>query len=310
MKRQDIESPQGRVAVVRGRHLVPLLVSQEATPTRLQPWNGVVLEQHRVAPGEILEHEHPTLCLHLQLAGTQSFEWWERGKNAVEPTRPGSLIVIPPGTRDRLRWQGHSERLVLSIENEPLEKLASQLGAQHPLEIKSAWSLFDSSLQHLMTEMGRETREGWPLGALYADLLALGLQTSLLRNHSNQQISPPFKGRLSLSLLKRAMEYITANLAEDIGLGQIARELGLSESHFAHEFRTSTGATPYQYLLQQRMEKAKALLRTTKLPIQNVSVLAGFRYPANFVRTFRQREGQSPDAWRRGQSGHYSMKIR
>ena len=296
-------NPQGRVAVVRGQHLVPLLSSpQDELPARRQPWKNVVLERHLVRPGEIPEHEHPSICLHLQISGDQAFEWWERGRNAVEKTRPGSLIVIPSGTRDRLRWQGSSERLILSIENASLENLALQLGAQHPIEIKGAWSVFDPSLRLILTEMGREAGEKWPLGSLYADLLALGLQTSLIRNHSNQPISVPMKGGLSLPLIKRAMEYITDNLAEDITLRQIARQIGQSESHFAHGFRNSTGATPYEYLLRQRMEKAKGLLKSTNLPVQNVGALTGFRYPANFVRTFRQREGYSPDAWRKQNS--------
>jgi AraC family transcriptional regulator len=167
------------------------------------------------------------------------------------------------------------------------------------LEIRGTWSMQDSSMRLLIAEMGREAREDWPLGALYADLLGLGLQTSLIRNHSNQQIAPPgIKGGLSLPKLKRAMEYMTAKLADDIGLGEIAVELGLSESHFAHEFRASTGATPYQYLLGQRLEEAKRLLKTTRLPIQHIGSVTGFNYPANFVRAFRQRVGVSPAVWR------------
>ena len=304
MKMQDADSPQGRVAVVRGTQLVPLIATaHDRIPGRRQPWKGIVLERHTVQAGEIPEHEHPTLCLHLQVDGARDFEWWQSGKNAVETTRPGSLIVIPPGTRDRLRWQGSSERLIVSVESDPLQQLALQLGTRHSLDIRGAWSTFDPSMRLLISEMGREAREDWPLGTLYADLLALGLQTNLVRNHSNQQIAlPGLKGGLGLPKLKRAMEYMTTNLAEDIGLTQIADELGLSESHFAHEFRTSTGATPYQYLLLQRLEKAKGLLKATKLPVQEIALLTGFNYSANFVRTFRERVGQAPAAWRRDQT--------
>ena len=301
MRGPEAERPSGRIAVVRDSQLVPLIdAPRDQIPTREQPWKDIVLERHIVRPGEIPEHEHPNLCLHLQLAGDREFEWWQSGRNAIEHTQPGSLIVVPPGTRDRLRWQGSSERLILSIEEDALQQLASQLGAQHTLEIRGAWSILDPSMRLLISEMGREAHDGWPLGALYANLLALSLKTSLIRNHSNQQIAlPRLKGGLSVPRLKRAMEYMSANLAEDIGIEEIADDMGMSPSHFAHRFRNSTGTTPYQYLLQQRLERAKELLRTSKLPIQNVSVLSGFNYPANFVRTFRQRVGQSPDAWRK-----------
>ncbi|AFL89524.1 transcriptional regulator containing an amidase domain and an AraC-type DNA-binding HTH domain [Terriglobus roseus DSM 18391] len=301
MKRQDEAGPSGRVTVLRGTRLVPLLDgSQDGMARRRQPWKGVVLERHMVRPGEIPEHEHPTLCLHLQLTGGADFEWWQDGKNAVERTEPGSLIVIPPGTRDRLRWQGSSERLILSIESEGLAEIAGQLGTRDVPEIRGTWSGQDAGLRLLLAEMGREAGESWPLGALYADLLALGLQSNLLRNHATQPMALPGpKGGMSLARLRRAMEYMSAHLAEDIGLEAIAAAMGVSASHFAHEFRSSTGATPYQYLLQQRLERAKSLLRTTRLPVQNVGALTGFPYAANFVRAFRQRFGVTPEVWRR-----------
>jgi AraC family transcriptional regulator len=301
MKSENLGSSWGRVAVFRGAHLVPLLgAPREQVAVLQQPWKDVVLERHVVHPGEIPEHEHPNLCLHLQITGERDFEWWQSGKNAVEHTVPGSLIVIPPGTRDRLLWRGSSERFILSIENAALDRLASKLGTKHPVEIRGAWSTLDPSMRFLVSEMGREAHESWPLGALYADLLALALQSDLIKNYSTRKVAlPRFKGGLSLRNLKVAMEYMSENLTEDIGLEQIAGEIGLSASHFAHEFRSSTGATPYQYLLRQRLERAKDLLKTTKFPIQNIGALAGFKYPANFVRTFRQRVGQSPDSWRK-----------
>lgn len=295
-------SAKGRIAVVRDRHLVPLLGSSHEHGGGAQPWKGVLLEHHVVRPGEIPQHEHPELCLHLQLSGNDDFEWWSGCRNAVERTRPGSLILIAPGTSDRLRWKGTSERVIASVSEDALASLARELGARNTPEFRGGWSLQDASLERIVAEMGQEAQEGWPLGRLYADLLALGFETQLLRSHGAEPIAPPsLKGGLSMPKLRRAMEYINANLAGDVRLEGIAEELGLSASHFAHEFRKSTGQTPYQYLLEQRIAKARVLLSTTRWPVQYISGLAGFRSPVNFVRTFRQRMGATPDAWRRSQ---------
>lgn len=289
-----------RISVVRDRHLVPLLTSaQPATPAQ-QPLEGVLLEQHLVRRSEIPQHEHPDLVLHLQLTGDRDFEWWSANRNAVEHTRPGSLILIPPGTTDRLRWSGPSERLILSIRQSRLADLARDLGSPTIPEFQLNWSLHDATIQHLITELGHEARSGWPLGSLYADLLATGLETHLLKSHAVDRLSlPAVKGGLSLPQLKRAMGYMNANLAEDIRLDAIANELDLSASHFAHEFRNSTRQTPYQYLLDQRIARAKDLLNRTDLSVQYISGLGGFRSPVNFVRSFRQRVGLTPEAWRR-----------
>ena len=149
---------------------------------------------------------------------------------------------------------------------------------------------------HVRTEAHRR----WPLGSLYAGLLSVGLQTQLLKNHAVDRLkTPPLLGGLTLPKLKHAMEYINANLTDDIRLESVANQLQLSASHFAHEFRNSTGQTPYQYLLDQRIERAKDLLKHTKSPVQYISGLVGFRSPVNFVRTFRQRVGLTPEAWRK-----------
>jgi AraC family transcriptional regulator len=95
------------------------------------------------------------------------------------------------------------------------------------------------------------------------------------------------------------MEFINAHLADDIDLGSIANVLDLSPSHFAHEFRHSTGQTPFQYLLDQRMARARQLLRSTNLPVQFISAQTGFKSPVNFIRSFRQRIGLTPQAWRK-----------
>jgi AraC family transcriptional regulator len=293
-------SDTGRITVLRGSRLVPLLATGSVSSDKSQPWSGVLLEHHRVTPSEIAMHEHPDLCLHLQLAGTDDFEWWSDSRNRIEHTRPGSLILLPAGTRDRLRWNGSSERLILTLRRDRLRELAAQSGSTTEPDFAPLWSLHDPSLANLLAEMGREALEHWPLGSLYADLLALGLSTRLARTHAIDPIAPPpHRGGLPLPRLRQAMEYMTASLADDVRLASIARELHLSESHFAHEFRHSTGQTPYQYLLDQRMSRAQHLLRHTKHPVQYISEQVGFRSPVNFVRAFGRRFGVTPAAWRR-----------
>src|SRR5579875_3850214 len=96
MREPDAERPSGRIAVFRGSDWVPLIATpRDQNPSPEQPWKDIVLERHIVGPGEIPEHEHPNLCLHLHIAGEREFEWWQDGKNAIEHTQPGSLIVIP-----------------------------------------------------------------------------------------------------------------------------------------------------------------------------------------------------------------------
>lgn len=252
-----------------------------------------------MAPIELPEHEHRELCLHLQLSGDERMRWWSGGRHGVEKTFPGSIIVVPAGTQDRAVWHGSSERLILSIKPDILNEIATSSGAGTP-EFLARWSLEDSTLELLLSEMGHEAAEGWPLGSLYADLMATGLVSQLLHRYAADPVNlPPLRGGLPMPQLRRAMEYICGNLHRDLHLEEVAREVDLSSFHFAREFRAVTGKTPYQYLLDRRMERAKTLLKHHSWTIQEIAVMTGFGSPVNFVRTFRQRVGVTPGAWRR-----------
>ena len=285
--------------MLRNNELVPLLPCAQPGENAVQPWQDVLLERHTVRPLEIPEHEHQEFCLHLQLSGNSDFEWWSAGHHGIERTAPGSLILLAPGTRDRLRWQGPSDRLILSVRPDALRRKAEELDSTGDIDFTNRWSLQDPSLTNLLTEMGREASAGWPLGALYAGLLETNLTSQLLQRHAANPVRlPTLKGQLPMPRLRSAFEFIAANLHRDLTLDEIARQIGLTSFHFAREFRTTTGQTPYQYVLDQRIALAKQLLRLRTRSVQEIAYETGFNSPAHFIRAFHQRVGTTPAAWR------------
>jgi len=294
-------SASDRISVLRHDQLVPLIpLAGTARQRPAQPWQGILLERHRTGNIEIPEHEHKDFCLHLQLSGSVGLEWWCEGSNGLEETRPGSVILLDAGTRDRLRWDGSSERLILSITPSLMEQTAGELGGSHDVEFENRWALQDAALQHLVLEMGREASADWPLGGLYADLLGTSLAGLLLRRYSAFPLNPAqIKGGLSVSQLRHVMEFVTANIHTDIRLAQLAAELSTTPFHFARLFRNSLGTSPYQYVLDQRLRAGQALLKSSSNSVQAVAGLTGWKSPANFVRAFRQRYGITPERWRK-----------
>lgn len=286
-----------RVSVQQRNRMVPLLPGP--VPRRAaQPWRHLVLEHRTVGAIEIPEHEHHDFCLHLQLRGSTEMEWWSEGQNRVEHTMPGSLILLAAGTRDRLRWSSPSERLVLSLKPELLQRV----GGVDAAAFHNRWSLRDPALANLLRELGREAKEEFPLGQLYADLLEEDLAELLVRRYAGVPPALQRHGGLPDAKLRRALEFITDNLGRDLRLGEIASEAGLSAFHFARQFRAATGQTPHQYLLDQRIARAKSLLTSRTLAVQDIAAQTGFSSATNFVRAFRQRVGVPPLAWSRNAS--------
>lgn len=83
-----------------------------------------------------------------------------------------------------------------------------------------------------------------------------------------------------------------------ITIQQLSREAALSPYHFIRQFRRIYKQTPHQYLVQQRIAKAKELLRTTDLPITEICIAVGFESLGSFSALFRKVAGLSPSAYR------------
>lgn len=101
-----------------------------------------------------------------------------------------------------------------------------------------------------------------------------------------------------LRRLLRAKDRVDARSHEEWPVSRLARVSGVSEAHFARSFKAAFGLPPHRYLLTRRIERAKAMLRETCLPITEVAFRAGWKSLGTFGRTFRDVTGESPGAHR------------
>jgi transcriptional regulator GlxA family with amidase domain len=101
-----------------------------------------------------------------------------------------------------------------------------------------------------------------------------------------------------LRRLLRAKDRMDAASHEDWPVGRLARVSGVSEAHFARSFKQAFGIPPHRYLLTRRIERAKALLRDTDLPITEIAFGTGWGSLGTFGRTFRDVTGDNPSAIR------------
>lgn len=104
--------------------------------------------------------------------------------------------------------------------------------------------------------------------------------------------------RIDWVRLKRVLDYIDSNLGGNIHLSELAEAAGLSEFHFAKLFKQSMGASPHQYILQRRLERAKELLRNPALSLSDISLEAGFADQSHFTNVFRRFVGATPSKFR------------
>src|SRR5512145_3521508 len=101
-----------------------------------------------------------------------------------------------------------------------------------------------------------------------------------------------------LRRLLRAKDRMDAASHEDWPVRRLARVSGVSEAHFARSFKEAFGVPPHRYLLTRRLERAKALLRDTDMPIIEIALQTGWNSLGTFGRVFRDVTGVSPSELR------------
>ncbi len=98
--------------------------------------------------------------------------------------------------------------------------------------------------------------------------------------------------------LRRVAQYVQDNLHRELRLAELSGLVHMSPYHFARLFKRSTGVSPHRFLVQRRIEQARALLAAQPLPIAEIARSVGFRTPSHFATTFRRVSGITPSAYR------------
>lgn len=106
------------------------------------------------------------------------------------------------------------------------------------------------------------------------------------------------KGGLAPWAQRRCVELIRARLGDDIGLDELATEVGLSPFHFSRMFKQSMGVPPRVYLVIQRIERACELLERTNLPVTVIAQEVGYSSNQVLARVFQKYKRMTPSAYR------------
>jgi AraC family transcriptional regulator len=152
------------------------------------------------------------------------------------------------------------------------------------------------SILHEMAQPDRCAR-------LAMDVLGQELAIRLLREHSNlsgaiAHVVKAVPGKRDWRL-RRAIDYLEAHLADQIGLDDIAAEAGVSPAHVTNLFHDGTGEPPHRYLMRRRFERACELLGNPALSVTEIAHLCGFASSQHLAAVVRKRLATTPTAYRR-----------
>jgi AraC family transcriptional regulator len=189
------------------------------------------------------------------------------------------------------------QHLQLGISDAAL--MACSDGAYGEVELRASRKFANSRLSALVAAVHAEMVAGFPSGRLFLDSVEQAMAVALVKDravrHRPVQLQ---RGGLGAARLRRIKELVHVKMEDDLSLDEMAQSVGLSTAHFARMFRKSTGETPHQFVLRQRLERAKAMLRAPDARILDVAVACGFKTQQHFAQVFRDVYGASPTEYR------------
>lgn len=100
-------------------------------------------------------------------------------------------------------------------------------------------------------------------------------------------------------IIQDARNYMHEKVEEDISMPEVAQHLNISYATFRHTFKKYTGLSPVQYFINLRLHRAKELLRSTEIPIKEISYRLHFENPEYFATLFKKRTGVRPSEFRK-----------
>ncbi|WP_209854627.1 helix-turn-helix domain-containing protein [Rhizobium herbae] len=136
--------------------------------------------------------------------------------------------------------------------------------------------------------------------ALFVDQMATAIGTYLVQRYGGRPTATASRTRiLSRSHEDLAKSILLENLEGDISILDVAQACDLSRGYFIRAFRQTTGMTPYQWLLNERINRARELLRASNAPLAEIAIACGFADQSHFTRVFSNIVGLTPGNWRR-----------
>jgi AraC family transcriptional regulator len=253
---------------------------------RTQQFSGIRLTENAYAPAFVIpRHAHQSAFFGMVIEGGYQENYDTRSRECI----PDTLVFHPAG---ELHSERHHDVVVRIFSVEPtrqlLERVREYSGALDGPRVFQA-----GPLVRLAARLYAEFRADDPVARLAMEGLALELLAGACRRPE------PTADRTPPAWLRRARDLLNDRCAENLGLEEIAREVGVHPAHLARTFRRHFHCTAGDYQRQVRIGRARQMLATSDTPLAEVALSLGYADQSHFTSAFKRHTGATPGAFRK-----------
>jgi AraC family transcriptional regulator len=211
----------------------------------------------------------------------------------------GEMCLVPRHVETWIRTD-ELQYSYLSCDISDVALAAACDGTTGDVELRRVGKLVDARVGALAAAVNAERVAGFPSGRLFLDSVEQALAIALVNGYAVRHCSvQTHRGGLGSARLRRIKEFVDAKIEDELTLCEMAQAVELSTAYFSRMFRKSTGETPHQFLLRQRIARAKMMLRSADARVLDVAVACGFKSQQHFAQVFRHACRVTPTEYRR-----------
>jgi AraC family transcriptional regulator len=242
-------------------------------------------------------------CIHLERLEAYDI-WCDNEYQSPGTLEPGTMHINDM----RQAWQadirGSFDAVNFCVPQSALDEITSEEGSTPITDLHCPMSCarVDAVMKNFALALLPALARPDQTNKVFADYAARAVIAHLAKTYAPVQFRPKQgRGGLTPWQERRAKEMLRENLSGDLSLPQLASACRLSTGHFSRAFKQTVGCPPHQWLLHERVRRAKQLILNTDEPLCEIALDAGFADQSHFTRVFSQLVKASPAAWRRDQ---------
>lgn len=229
-------------------------------------------------------------------------ENWRGGDHRDFMFHKNEIVVTPAGLKSGWRWHAQSKCIVVTLNPARLEAFTqSELGLLlTDQQLRDLPQFEDADIASAACMLLEALRLGGVSSDVMFESLARVFLVKLVQKYGQDRTDEiAFSSSFTAAHYKRVLDFVSANFGKPIQIEDLAREAGLSASHFSRLFKSVIGDSPYQFLMRYRVERAEEMMRDPANALISIALACGFADQPHLTRIFKQHRGVTPKAWRR-----------
>ncbi|MEO9341019.1 AraC family transcriptional regulator [Mesorhizobium sp. SB112] len=223
----------------------------------------------------------------------------ENGPVKIGPPRIGEIWIVPAAATYAAKARGAAVRYAeMRLPPDAMSRLTGQ--AVSIEEIPPLLGIRDELIIACMRRLADLSERTDDVSTMFGEHLVAALCHHVFATYSagGEALEIGDASAISPAMAALLREYIQDRLNKRIRLEELASLTGMAPKPFLKAFRRAFGTTPGQYVIDKRVENARALLADTSLTITEIALMTGFSHHAHLTRTFSGRLGTPPSRYR------------